>query len=330
MPRPPRDQLSLFEAAPEPERSGVQPAPASPELTGLREKLPPQVHLGTSSWSFPGWAGIVYGSEYGEQKLAREGLAAYARHPLFRSVGIDRTFYGPVTSEVFARYAAAVPDDFRFLVKAHEYCTQRRFPNHPRYGTRKGLDNPFYLDPAYAAQEVIAPMVEGLGPKAGPLVFQFSPQPEGTTDDAFPEDLHRFLSALPKGPLYAVELRTPSLLTSAYAEALNASGAVHCFNAWSQMPTVEIQRLRLDAPKALVVRWLLPPHLSYEPAKERYAPFNQLMDPDEPTRDAIAELVLEASDRGRPGYVIVNNKAEGSSPLSVVALARRLSQGRRA
>ena len=33
-------------------------------------------------------------------------------------------------------------------------------------------------------------------------------------------------------------------------------------------------------------------------------------------------------DNGRPGYVIVNNKAEGSSPLSVVALARRLSARR--
>ncbi len=339
MAKPPKSQLDLF-GAPEPpldsargERGtkarGVQPAPQNEEVAALSDALPAGIHMGTSSWSFPGWAGIVYDGEHGEQKLAREGLAAYARHPLFRSVGIDRTFYGPILSEGFAKYAEAVPEGFRFLVKAHEYCTQRRFPNHPRYGARRGSDNPFFLDPAYATDVVVAPMAEGLGAKAGPLVFQFSPQAELSKELDFPEALHRFLSALPKGPLYAVELRNPALLTDAYAQVLQSTGAAHCYNAWSGMPTVLLQRRRLAAPSALVVRWLLAPHLSYEPAKERYAPFNALVDPDEPTRDEVADLVLEATDNGRPGYVIVNNKAEGSSPLSVVALARRLFERRR-
>ena len=43
----------------------------------LGRQLPTSVHLGTSSWSFPGWQGIVYGDAYSESALARVGLAAY-------------------------------------------------------------------------------------------------------------------------------------------------------------------------------------------------------------------------------------------------------------
>ena len=39
------------------------------------------------SWSFPGWSGLVYDRASTETELARNGLGAYAAHPLFRSVG---------------------------------------------------------------------------------------------------------------------------------------------------------------------------------------------------------------------------------------------------
>src|SRR5512135_3008193 len=101
MPSPP--QLELFGPAPgvaaEPERAPEPPAPAptTEALRALGGRLPRDVRFGTSSWSFPGWTGLVYAREAGPDLLAREGLPAYARHPLFRTVGVDRTFYGPVT-----------------------------------------------------------------------------------------------------------------------------------------------------------------------------------------------------------------------------------------
>src|SRR5215467_7162209 len=137
-------QLEMFAPAPgvaaEPERPPEPPAPA-PASEALRElggHLPREVRLGTSSWSFPGWTGLVYAREAGADVLAREGLPAYARHPLLRVVGVDRTFYGPVTAEVLRGWAEAVPRDFRFLVKAHEALTLPRFPRHERYGARRG------------------------------------------------------------------------------------------------------------------------------------------------------------------------------------------------
>src|SRR5262249_3924974 len=139
-------QLELFGPAPgvaaEPAGEPPGPAPASEALRALGTALPSAVRLGASSWSFPGWTGLVSAREASADVLAREGLPAYARHPLFRVVGVDRTFYGPVTAEVFRGWAEAVPPDFRFLVKAHEALTLPRFPRHERYGARRGGGNP--------------------------------------------------------------------------------------------------------------------------------------------------------------------------------------------
>jgi hypothetical protein len=94
-------QLQLFDMAPleEPAKpaAGVGPAPVSEEVEALARELPRAVRLGGSTWSFPGWAGLIYDAPYPQGRLAREGLAAYARHPLMRSIGLDRTHYGPST-----------------------------------------------------------------------------------------------------------------------------------------------------------------------------------------------------------------------------------------
>src|SRR5215472_10587082 len=113
------DLFAQLSAAPEP----VPAAPAGPELLTLAQRLPGKLRLGTSSWAFPGWAGIVYAERATEQLLAREGLGAYARHPLLRTVGLDRTYYALIAAAEYARYAAATPADFRFVVKAHAAIT---------------------------------------------------------------------------------------------------------------------------------------------------------------------------------------------------------------
>ena len=184
----------------------------------IANKLPCELRLGTSSWSFPGWEGIVYDQRASQQTLAIHGLAAYARHPLLRTVGIDRTYYRPIASEAFGAYADAVPEDFRFLVKADRLLTS---PTEPEGSGVRGR-NPRFLDPHYAANEVIGPMIDGLGSKAGPLLFQFPPIPPNLVGGRGPfiERLHAFLDALPKGPLYAVELRTAAFLTDSYSTAL--------------------------------------------------------------------------------------------------------------
>lgn len=335
--RPPPRQLDLFAGdpahgatslAPAPVSGAVAPAPVSEETWRMARELPAGLRLGTSSWTFPGWAGLVYGASYSATQLARDGLAAYASHPLLRTVGVDRSYYGPVDARTLARYAAAVPEDFRFLVKAHDACTAWRFSGHERHGAQRGQDNPYFLDPAYARDLVVAPFVEGLGAKGGVLLFQFAPmrvvQLGGSA--RFAERLHAFLSALPRGPLYAVEIRNTSLLTRRYAEAVHAAGACHCINAIGNMPEPVTQWRVTDGAQApaLVVRWMLARHLRYESARERYAPFDRIVEPDPRTCQGIAALVRRASAAGQPAYVVVNNKAEGSAPLTVARLASEI------
>ena len=95
----------------------VRPLPPDATTRALAARLNPRIRLGASTWSYPGWAGIVWDEgPYSEAVLAKNGLAAYAQHPLLRCVGIDRSFYRPLTEAQYARYAGQVPDDFRFVV----------------------------------------------------------------------------------------------------------------------------------------------------------------------------------------------------------------------
>ncbi|HXO42312.1 MAG TPA: DUF72 domain-containing protein [Thermoanaerobaculia bacterium] len=306
--------------------AAVGAAVPPPEVVELAARLPTGTYLGGSTWSFPGWAGLVYDRAHPAARLARDGLAAYARHPLLRAVGIDRTHYRPLPAAELASYAAAVPPDFLFLVKADEVCTLAHFPDHPRYGAERGRANHLFLDPAYAAAEVVAPYADGLGAKGGALLFEFAPQDLGPPR-RFAARLHAFLAALPPGPLYAVELRNRELLTADYAAALAAAGACHCLNVHPRMPDVRVQaRLAGVASSPLTVgRWLLGSGASYEAASKRFAPFDRLVAPDPVARRALAGLAREALAAGRRVLLTVNNNAEGCAPLSIVALAEELA-----
>lgn len=339
----PDEQLPLFDfgdssatPARRSRRTEIGPAPVAPELAALAKDLPDGVHLGTSSWSFPGWAGIVYDQSASESMLARRGLPAYARHPLLRAAGIDRTYYAPVTTETLRAYADVVPDAFRFLIKAHERCV---LPTNSGFGQRHQHDdspNPLFLDPAYAREAMIAPIVAGLGEKAGPLVFQFPPldleQVGGP--EVFLARLHQFLGALPREVLTAVELRNASLLTPTLFSMMAETGTALCLNVHPTMPSIAEQwrmlRNATPAPGPLVVRWMLHGRLGYQQARDRYKPFDQIVDPDKESRDAIAAMMIETVAARQRVYVIANNKAEGSAPLTIFRLAERFAERRRA
>ena len=202
-------QRSLF-ADPPPESPLArppQPEPVAPvvvaaDIHALASRLPPRIHLGTSSWSFPGWTGLVYaprdGKPESEQRLARGGLAAYARHPLFGSVSLDRTFYAPLLANEYAAYAAAVPDTFRFVVKAPAAITDP-FKRGGNSGLVRG-DNPTFLDATTAAAVCVAPAVAGLGAKLGAIVFQFPPLGRALLTDVprLVARLVAFVAALPR------------------------------------------------------------------------------------------------------------------------------------
>jgi len=322
------EQLSLFADA-----DAIDPAAVDKTLTVLGNSLAPHIHLGTSSWSFPGWTGLVFAARNGkpasEQAIARHGLAAYAAHPLFRTVSLDRTFYAPLTREEFARYAAQVPAHFRFVVKAPAAITD---PVVRKPGSGEAArDNPLFLDATTAAATFVRPAVDGLGSKAGPLVFQFPPLGRRLLSDVpkLAARIAAFMAVLPRGPLYAVEVRDPPLVCEAFARSLEDAGAVPCLAVHARMPPVDEQAdvFRLTQPAArqpLVARWNLHAGRGYEDAKADYFPFNRLIEEDLPSRAALARLARTSAMADRDVFITINNKAEGSAPLSVQRLAEQI------
>jgi uncharacterized protein YecE (DUF72 family) len=314
------------------QRALVEAARADPSTRELASALPPLVHLGTSSWSFPGWKGLVWAGDHAESDLSRQGLATYSAHPLLRTVSIDRGFYRPLTASQYAAYAAQVPDDFRFVVKAPSMVCDAVVRSHDGRGVQA---NPLFLDPERAVSEFVQPAIDGLGPKIGALVFQVSPLP-ATLVTRMPEVLQRLeamLAALPRlpgpGAVVAVEVRDPEWLTPDFAQVLRTGGAVYCLGLHARMPPVEAQLpvLRALWPGPLVCRWSLNRKHGvhgYEDAKSRYAPFDRMIDPDPETRQVLARVIAATTAAGFHSYVTINNKAEGSAPLSVAALAQAL------
>ena len=326
---PDASQFDLF-AVPGDGGHAVAAAAVTPELVELALRLPSRLRLGTSSWSFPGWAGIVYAERVTEQLLAREGLAAYARHPLLRTVGLDRTYYAPIAATEYARYAQSTPPDFRFVVKAHAALTTPAAQLARRSPVAPGPDR--FLDPEYATRAVISPMLEGLGARAGVLLFQFPPlgAPHVRDAKAFASRLAEFLGALPRGPQYAIEVRNREFLVPAYVDALARHGVTHCYNVHPRMPLVTEQFDMLGEAAwrsgAVVARWMLHPTQDYEAARDRYFPFDRIADPDPRNRAALVTLLSKLLGAGHDAYVVANNKAEGSAPLSLFALAREVDR----
>ena len=336
----PTDQVgALAHATPRRRSTEVLPLPPDDTTRALAARLNPRIRLGASTWSYPGWAGIVWDEgPYTDAVLAKNGLAAYAQHPLLRCVGIDRSFYRPLTEAQYARYAGQVPDDFRFVVKAPALVTDALVRGEQGQGRQP---NTAFLDPVLATQEFITPALAGLGDKVGALVFQLSPLPFAQLQrlPLLLERLRALLRALPdvRGAtpdgVVAVEVRDPEWLSPAIAPQLAAvlkeTGATYCLGLHAKMPRLaeQLPILRALWPGPMVCRWNLNPlhgAYGYEDAQRSYEPYDRIHDVDAETRALIVRTVRGVTGAGQNAYVTISNKAEGCAPLSARALAEGL------
>lgn len=289
--------------------------------------LPAHIRLGTSSWAYEGWRGQVYKQAYPKSRFAQDCLKEYAAYEhggtrLFRTVGVDHSFYRPPTAAQWADYAAQVPEDFRICSKVWEDITIAAFADHPRYGTKAGKANPHFLDAALCEELVLAPARAGLSGRAGPLIFEF--QRLGLDPESFVSALDRFLSKLPAGLQYAVEVRNPAILGARYHSVLNTHGVAHVYNHWTAMPALAAQHAalgrRFSAPFALM-RLLTPLGTAHADAVKRYAPYSKLVQPQPRMRTDVLALIRQALAEQTGVYVLANNRAEGNAPSTIQAIA---------
>lgn len=294
------------------------------ELHHLAELLPSQVRFGPSSWTYPGWVGLVYAGPYPAKDASTALLGECARWPLFRTVGIDSAFYAPPAPHTLERYAEQLPDGFECVSKVWQELTVHTWSK-GQDKRRAGQRNENFLNADLFTEAVYGPYREKFRTHTGPFVFEFSPfsKRSGMTPELFAEQLDRFLEQLPRDAGYAVELRDPDYLTPAYLEVLRVHGVAHVLNSWARMPTIGEQLDQGVAALApfVVCRALQPPGMSYTTSVETFAPFDRIREPNPGLRADLVRLVETIVELGVPGFVIVNNRAEGCSPLTIAAVA---------
>jgi uncharacterized protein YecE (DUF72 family) len=284
-----------------------------------------QIYIGGSSWKYEGWLGQIYSrSRYQvrgrfSKKLFEETcLQEYAS--VFPAVCGDFAFYQFPTDAFWAKLFRQTPDTFRWGFKVPEQITVPVWPVHPRYGALAGRENPAFLDATLLEMSFLRAL-EPYRTQTGVLIFEFGTQ-RGMDLPAFVNALDAFLERLPPGWRFAVEIRNADFLQPEYFACLRAHGVTHVYNAWARMPEIA-EQMRLAGSQTadtIVARALLRRGRPYEQAVQEFSPYTQVQEVNEPVRGALRELIDAALVEGRPAFLFVNNRLEGNSPGTIVAI----------
>jgi len=284
------------------------------------------IFIGGSSWKYEGWLGQIYSrSRYQvrgrfSKKLFEETcLSEYAT--VFPAVCGDFSFYQFPADTFWAKLfrQTQTPEAFRWGLKIPEQITVPAWPVHPRYGALAGRDNPAFLDFALLDQAFLRAL-EPYRNQVGVLIFEFGALRQ--TRAEFVTALDNFLARLPAGWRFAVEIRNAEFLVPDYFACLRAHGVTHVYNAWSRMPEIgeQIAIPGSSTAELIVARALLRRGRPYEEAVRQFTPYDRVQEVNEPVRRGLRELVGIARAEGRPAFIFVNNRLEGNSPGTVVAI----------
>ncbi len=292
--------------------------------------LSPLIRFGTSTWAYEGWQGLVYHKAYPKGRFKKDCLTEYTQdqpkgEPLFRTVGLDATFYRPATDTQLAQYAKQLPQGFDMCSKLWEALTIPQYPALERYGEKAGQANARFLDARLFKELVLHPYRNVFKEHTGPFIFEF--QRTGIEPQDFLPLLDRFLDELSTDFSYAVEIRNPRLLGPDYHSLLKAHDVTHVYNHWTYMLPLAEQHKKLSgeftAPLVLF-RLLTPLRIKYEATVRMAEPYNKINAPLPTMRADTVKLVQQAVAENRQAYVLVNNRAEGCAPLTVQAIVDTL------
>jgi uncharacterized protein YecE (DUF72 family) len=156
---------------------------------------------GTSGYAFKEWKGSFYPKE-----LKDEGwLGFYATR--FPAVEINNTFYRLPKESVLREWAAQVPEQFTFAIKASQ-----RITHHARL-KQESADLVDYLLRTTAT----------LGTRLGPILFQLPPNLKKDADR-----LRGFLGLLPRDRRFVIEFRHESWFDDDIAAILRERDVAMC------------------------------------------------------------------------------------------------------
>src|SRR5271169_4386010 len=92
------------------------------------------VFIGTSSWKYPGWRGMLYDesrylwrNKFAVSRFEKNCLSEYAE--VFKTVCVDAAYYTFQSVKYLEGLAGQVPPDFQFAFKVTEQITLKKYPN---------------------------------------------------------------------------------------------------------------------------------------------------------------------------------------------------------
>src|SRR6478735_507979 len=156
------------------------------------------IYAGIGGWTYEPWRGVFY-----PKGLPHARELAYAGAHL-TSIEINGTFYRTQSPATFRKWASEVPHKFVFSLKGPRYAVNRRVLSEAGDSIKRFLDSG----------------VTELGPRLGPLLWQFTPYKK--FDEA---DFGGFLELLQKtfdgrALRHVVEVRHDSFKTEAFVALL--------------------------------------------------------------------------------------------------------------
>jgi uncharacterized protein YecE (DUF72 family) len=289
------------------------------------------VYVGTSSWKYPDWRGMIYDEskyitrgKFSEARFKRDCLTEYAE--VFKTVCVDAGYYQFPERRSVEKLVAQVPSDFLFTFKVTDQITIKKFPNLPKYGEKAGKPNANFLNADLFGAAFVKPF-EPFKQNVGIFIFEFSKFYPSDYEHGrdFVTDLDSFLAGVPKGWAYGVEMRNKNFLRPEYFETLKKHGVAHVFNSWADMPPVN-EQLALPGsvtnPEFAGARFLLKPGRKYQEAVDLFSPYDKIKESYEEGRAAAAELISRAllKTAFRKLFLYVNNRLEGNALLTIMAM----------
>jgi uncharacterized protein YecE (DUF72 family) len=276
------------------------------------------VRVGTCSWKYPSWAGLVYSRAAGIDYLAE-----YAKR--YATVEVDQWFWTLPDPETARAYAASVPADFRFTIKLPNALSLTHF-------RKKKGETELRANSQFLSAAVLDDVLARLSPMAGKigilmLQFEYLNRQKMQSRDQFLSHLARFveearpLLAAHGGPPLAIELRNPNWLDTKWFEFLAERGLAHVFLQGYYMPPVAPLHESFGSLLRgnVVVRLHGPDREGMEKASgERW---DRIIAPRDAELSAVAAMVRDMDAHGLTVYLNVNNHYEGSAPLTIERLS---------
>jgi len=286
-----------------------------------------QMRIGTCSWKYDSWSGIVY-----SRPKPANYLAEYADQ--YDTVEIDQWFwslFGPQAvslpkPQVVDEYSRSVPDGFRFSIKipnsitlTHYYSNSSKIPLVP---------NPHFLSKELF--ERFLESIEPLVPRLGPLMFQFEylNRQKMPSQGRFQQQLAAFLDRIDRRHTLGVEIRNPNYLNENFFRFLKDMRLCTVFLQGYYMPSiVEVYRkFSAHLHDTIVIRLHGPGRSDIE--KRSGGRWNKILEPREAELEDVAAMINDTIGRKIDVYVNVNNHYEGSAPLTIDRLREILEKNR--